>query len=138
VPPGTEDAVTAAHQAMAAELFGRLRALNKHGLLMQDASRLLSHGPLGEKRVNHFTFFAAFPDTLEYRLLHASKELGTLPPKIDHQVSRAERAAVPPSPVADRPAGIRPTVAASRHRRAHALLHSPPFHSPVTSWTPFL
>ena len=46
---------------------------------MQDASGLLLHGPTGEKRVNHFTFFAAFPDTLEYRLLHAGKELGTLP-----------------------------------------------------------
>jgi len=43
------------------------------------------HGPLGEKRVNHFTFFAAFPDTAEYRLIHAGKELGTLPMKTYYQ-----------------------------------------------------
>jgi ATP-dependent Lhr-like helicase len=69
-----------------AEFIELLRALNKHGLLMQDATHLLLLGPLGEKRVNHFTFFAAFPDTQEYRLLHAGKELGTLPLKINHQV----------------------------------------------------
>ena len=62
-----------------------LRALNKHGLIVQDANRLLLHGPLGEKRVNHFTFFAAFPDTAEYRLIHAGKELGTLPMKTYYQ-----------------------------------------------------
>ena len=56
-----------------------LRSLAGHGLIMQDATGLLLHGPAGEKRVNHFTFFAAFPDTVEYRLLHAGKELGTLP-----------------------------------------------------------
>lgn len=56
-----------------------LRSLAAHGLIMQDATGLLLHGSAGEKRVNHFTFFAAFPDTLEYRLLHAGKELGTLP-----------------------------------------------------------
>ncbi len=69
-----------------ADFIELLRALNKHGLIMQDATRLLLHGPLGEKRVNHFTFFAAFPDTAEYRLRHAGKELGTLPLKINHQV----------------------------------------------------
>ena len=56
-----------------------LRSLAGHGLIMQDATGLLLHGPTGERRVNHFTFFAAFPDTVEYRLLHAGKELGTLP-----------------------------------------------------------
>jgi ATP-dependent Lhr-like helicase len=69
-----------------ADFIELLRALAVHGLLMQDATRLLLHGPLGEKRVNHFTFFAAFPDTREYRLLHAGKELGTLPLKMNHQV----------------------------------------------------
>jgi len=56
-----------------------LRSLAKHGLIMQDATGLLLHGPTGEKRVNHFAFFAAFPDTAEYRLFHAGKALGTLP-----------------------------------------------------------
>lgn len=68
-----------------ADFIELLRALAGNGLIMQDASKLLLHGPLGEKRVNHFTFFAAFPDTQEYRLLHAGKELGTLPLKFSHQ-----------------------------------------------------
>lgn len=62
-----------------ADFIELLRGLAAHGLIMQDATRLLLHGPEGEKRVNHYTFFAAFPDTFEYRLLHAGKELGTLP-----------------------------------------------------------
>jgi ATP-dependent Lhr-like helicase len=69
-----------------ADFIELLRALAGHDLIMQDACKLLLHGPLGEKRVNHFTFFAAFPDTQEYRLLHAGKELGTLPLKLNHQV----------------------------------------------------
>ncbi len=58
-----------------------LRSLAAQQLIMQDASRVLLHGSLGERRVNHFTFFAAFQDTREYRLRHAGKELGTLPLK---------------------------------------------------------
>ena len=58
-----------------------LRSLASHELIMQDANRVLLHGVVGEKRVNHFTFFAAFQDTREYRLRHAGKELGTLPLK---------------------------------------------------------
>lgn len=56
-----------------------LRSMAGHELIMQDATGLLLHGALGEKRVNHFTFFAAFPETIEFRLLHAGRELGTLP-----------------------------------------------------------
>ena len=66
-----------------------LRALAANGLLMQDANRVLLHGALGEKRVNHFTFFAAFQDTREYRLRHAGKELGTLPLKRIHGIGDA-------------------------------------------------
>lgn len=62
-----------------ADFIDLLRSLAGNELIMQDATGLLLHGLSGEKRVNHFTFFAAFPDTLEYRLLHAGKELGTLP-----------------------------------------------------------
>jgi ATP-dependent Lhr-like helicase len=63
-----------------------LRSLAAHDLIVQDANRLLLHGELGEKRVNHFTFFAAFQDTREYRLLNLGKELGTLPLKRSHDV----------------------------------------------------
>ncbi len=62
-----------------ADFIELLRSLKSQQLIMQDATGLLLHGPEGEKRVNHYTFFAAFPDTCEYRLLHVGKELGTLP-----------------------------------------------------------
>ena len=56
-----------------------LRAMAAKDLLMQDANKLLLHGGRGEKMVNHYTFYAAFPDTQEYRLRQGGKELGTLP-----------------------------------------------------------
>ena len=56
-----------------------LRAMAAQDLLMQDSSGLLLHGTRGEKMVNHYTFYAAFPDSQEYRLRQAGKELGTLP-----------------------------------------------------------
>lgn len=62
-----------------ADFVELLRALSAADLIFQDANRLLLHGSLGEKRVNHFSFFAAFPDSREYRLLNEGRELGTLP-----------------------------------------------------------
>ena len=56
-----------------------LRAMAAKDLLMQDANKLLLHGTKGEKAVNHYTFYAAFPDSQEYRLRQGGKELGTLP-----------------------------------------------------------
>lgn len=56
-----------------------LRSMVAKDLVMQDANKLLLHGARGEKMVNHFTFYAAFPDSQEYRLRHGGKELGTLP-----------------------------------------------------------
>lgn len=56
-----------------------LRAMASRDLVMQDANKVLLHGTRGEKLANHYTFFAAFPDSQEYRLRHGGKELGTLP-----------------------------------------------------------
>ena len=56
-----------------------LRAMVAKDLLMQDANRLLLHGGTGEKIVNHYAFYAAFPDSQEYRLRQGGRELGTLP-----------------------------------------------------------
>lgn len=56
-----------------------LRAMVAKNLLMQNASKLLLHGSLGEKIVNHYAFYAAFPESQEYRLRQGGKELGTLP-----------------------------------------------------------
>ena len=62
-----------------ANFIALLRAMAAKDLLMQDANKLLLHGTLGEKMVNHYTFYAAFPDSQEYRLRQGGKELGTLP-----------------------------------------------------------
>jgi ATP-dependent helicase Lhr and Lhr-like helicase len=62
-----------------ASFIALLRAMAQKDLLMQDANQLLLHGSLGEKLVNHYTFYAAFPDTQEYRLRQSGKDLGTLP-----------------------------------------------------------
>lgn len=62
-----------------ASFIALLRAMVAKDLLMQDANKLLLHGTRGEKMVNHFTFYAAFPDSQEYRLRQRGKELGTLP-----------------------------------------------------------
>lgn len=61
------------------DFIALLRAMAAKKLLMQDANRLLLHGELGERLVNHYTFYAAFPDSQEYRLRQGGKELGTLP-----------------------------------------------------------
>jgi len=71
-----------------ADFIELLRGLCAHGLIVQDANRLLLHGAEGEKRVNRFGFFAAFPDTVEYRLRHNGKELGTLP--LNHRHTAGE------------------------------------------------
>ena len=56
-----------------------VRHLGAKELLVQDASGLLLHGPLGEKFVNHYTFYAAFASDEEFRLVAGSRTLGTLP-----------------------------------------------------------
>ena len=62
-----------------ADFIAILRALVASDLVVQDANKLLLHGIRGERAVNHYSFYAAFPDSKEYRLRHAGKELGTLP-----------------------------------------------------------
>ncbi len=67
------------------DFIALLRAMAAKKLLMQDANRLLLHGELGERLVNHYTFYAAFPDSQEYRLRRGGKELGTLPLSASNQ-----------------------------------------------------
>jgi ATP-dependent Lhr-like helicase len=62
-----------------ADFIALLRAMATKDLMMQDANKVLLHGTRGERMVNHYTFYAAFPDSEEYRLRHGGKELGTLP-----------------------------------------------------------
>lgn len=56
-----------------------LKHLAAKGILTQDSSGLLLHGEVGERMVNHFSFYAAFADQEEYRLVCEHKALGTLP-----------------------------------------------------------
>lgn len=53
--------------------------LGRKELIMQDSSGLLLHGRVGEKIVNHFSFYAAFATPEEFRIVARGKTLGTLP-----------------------------------------------------------
>jgi ATP-dependent Lhr-like helicase len=56
-----------------------LRAMGDREILMQTDDGLLLHGALGEKLVNHYTFYAAFVTEEEYRIVTQGRTLGTLP-----------------------------------------------------------
>lgn len=62
-----------------------LRSMGNNRLLAQASDGLLLHGPLGERIVNHYSFYTAFVSPEEYRLVSGSRTLGTLP--IDRPVS---------------------------------------------------
>lgn len=56
-----------------------LRHLGEKKLITQDSSGALLHGPLGERLVNHYSFYAAFAADEEFSIVAAGKTLGTLP-----------------------------------------------------------
>ncbi|KAA8921391.1 DEAD/DEAH box helicase [Xanthomonas sontii] len=56
-----------------------LRHLGQQDILIQDGSGLLLHGPVGDRIVNHYSFYAAFTVDEEFRIVAAGKPLGTLP-----------------------------------------------------------
>ena len=56
-----------------------LRHLGQKDLLTQDSSGLLLHGQLGERLVNHYSFYAAFASDEEFRIVAGGKPLGSLP-----------------------------------------------------------
>jgi ATP-dependent Lhr-like helicase len=56
-----------------------LRTLGQKEILTQDHSGLLLHGPIGDKIVNHYSFYAAFSSDEEFRIVSGGKALGTLP-----------------------------------------------------------
>lgn len=53
--------------------------LGQKEILIQDSSGLLLHGRLGDKFVNHYSFYAAFSSDEEFRIVAGGKALGTLP-----------------------------------------------------------
>ena len=62
-----------------------LRSLGSQRLIMQASDGLLLHCHLGERIVNHYSFFTAFMAPEEYRLMAGDRTLGTLP--IDRPVT---------------------------------------------------
>jgi ATP-dependent Lhr-like helicase len=56
-----------------------LRSLGGNGLIHQDHSGELVLAELGEKIVNHYTFFAAFSSPEEYRVVAGGRNLGSAP-----------------------------------------------------------
>jgi ATP-dependent Lhr-like helicase len=61
------------------EFAGLVRHLGQKELLAQDSSGTLLHGRVGEKFVNHYTFYAAFASDEEFRIVAGGRPLGTLP-----------------------------------------------------------
>ncbi len=61
------------------EFVELVRHLGQKELLTQDSSGTLLHGRIGEKFVNHYTFYAAFTTDEEFRIVAGGKTLGTLP-----------------------------------------------------------
>lgn len=56
-----------------------LRGLGKKKLIVQSNDGTLLLGDLGERLVNHYSFFSAFKTPEEYRLVSGGRNLGTLP-----------------------------------------------------------
>jgi ATP-dependent helicase Lhr and Lhr-like helicase len=61
------------------EFAGLVRHLGQKELLMQDSAGTLLHGRVGEKFVNHYSFYAAFAADEEFRIIAGGRPLGTLP-----------------------------------------------------------
>lgn len=61
------------------EFVELVRHLGHKELLMQESSGLILHGRIGERLVNHYTFYAAFAADEEFRIVSSGKTLGTLP-----------------------------------------------------------
>jgi len=61
------------------EFVELIRHLGQKELLVQDSSGALLHGRVGEKLVNHYTFYAAFASDEEFRIVAGGRSLGTLP-----------------------------------------------------------
>ncbi|MDT0634112.1 DEAD/DEAH box helicase [Spectribacter hydrogenooxidans] len=65
-----------------------LRRMGRTGLLSQSADGTLLHGEVGERIVNHYSFFAAFTTPEEFTLAVDGKVIGTLP--IDRPVAEGD------------------------------------------------
>jgi ATP-dependent Lhr-like helicase len=62
-----------------AQFGSLLRDLGAREVLVQATDGTLLLGPVGERTVNHYSFFAAFTAADEYRLFTGGRPLGTIP-----------------------------------------------------------
>jgi ATP-dependent Lhr-like helicase len=62
-----------------AQFITLLRGLGDNDVLVQASDGTLLLGPLGERTVNHYSFYAAFSSPEEYRLFMNGRPLGTIP-----------------------------------------------------------
>lgn len=63
----------------AARFTALLRAMHAAELVVQAGDGTLLHGPVGERAVNHYSFYAAFQTAEEWRLVAEGRTLGSLP-----------------------------------------------------------
>jgi ATP-dependent Lhr-like helicase len=83
-------APSAPFDGISKEDFGELlRHLGQQEILVQDGSGLLLHGRVGDKLVNHYSFYAAFSSDEEFRVISGGKTLGTLP--VDQMLTVGQR-----------------------------------------------
>lgn len=63
------------------DFLALLTTLGEKEIIMQDHTGLLLLDVVGEKLVNHYSFYASFTTDEEFKLIHEGKVLGTLPIK---------------------------------------------------------
>lgn len=72
--------VTGPFRGIESGIFAKmLRCLGDGNILIQTSDGGLTLGDRGEKLVEHYTFYVAFTTPDEFRLVHGSKTLGTMP-----------------------------------------------------------
>jgi ATP-dependent Lhr-like helicase len=77
---GTVSFLSGSRAAVTQAQFGSLlRDLGAAEVLVQAADGTLLLGPVGERTVNHYSFYAAFTAAEEYRLFTGGRPLGTMP-----------------------------------------------------------
>jgi ATP-dependent Lhr-like helicase len=62
-----------------ADFGGLLKHMGQHQLLMQESDGTLLHGKRGEVLANHYTFYAAFSEEAEFRIVTSGRTLGSMP-----------------------------------------------------------
>ena len=71
---------TGPFRSLSVEKFAALlKGLGDRDILVQSDDGLLLHGALGEKLVNHYSFYASFLTEEEYRIITQGRSLGSIP-----------------------------------------------------------